>query len=157
MSNVYNLNPGFVLGSSISEDIDFTVSYTAGFNSSRNTAQTSANNNYFSHTAGLKLNWIFWEGVVFKNEMANTLFSGLTDGLNQNYLLWNVSFGKKLFADQRGELLFTVYDLLNQNRSINRTVTETYIEDTTTKVLQRYVMLTFSYSLRQFREQKSDF
>lgn len=157
ISNVYNLNPAFVLGSSISEDIDFTLSYSANFNIAKNTAQSASDNNYFSHTAGVKLNWIFWQGIVVKNEMTNTLYSGLTGGLNQNYLLWNVSFGKKLFEDQRGELLLTVFDLLNQNRNINRTVTETYIEDATTRVLQRYVILSFSYSLRQFRELKSDF
>ena len=43
-----------------------------------------------------------------------------------------------------------VYDLLNQNRAITRTVTETYIEDSYTNVLQRYFMLNISYTLRRF-------
>jgi hypothetical protein len=67
-------------------------------------------------------------------------------------LIWNVSLGKKLFTNQRGELLLTVYDLLDQNKSVKRNVTETYIEDVTTRVLSRYIMLTFTYNLRQFQE-----
>jgi hypothetical protein len=39
-------------------------------------------------------------------------------------------------------------DLLDQNRSIGRTVTESYVEDTTNRVLPRYLMLTFEYMWR---------
>jgi hypothetical protein len=44
----------------------------------------------------------------------------------------------------------SVFDLLKQNRSINRTVTESYTEDVQNQVLQQYFMLTFSYRLRNF-------
>jgi hypothetical protein len=43
-----------------------------------------------------------------------------------------------------------VFDLLKQNRSITRNVTETYIEDAQNQVLQQYFMLTFTYTLRTF-------
>jgi hypothetical protein len=49
------------------------------------------------------------------------------------------------------ELKVSVFDLLNQNNSISRTVTETYIEDNVTRVLNRYFMLTFTYTLRKFK------
>jgi hypothetical protein len=44
----------------------------------------------------------------------------------------------------------SVFDLLKQNQSIVRTVTGAYIEDSQSKVLQQYFMLTFSYSLKNF-------
>ncbi len=149
-ANVYALSPGVVLGSNISEDVDFTISYTANFNIARNSVQTASNNDYFTHTGGLRLNWITWQGIVFKSDVNNVLTNGLTGTLNQNYFLWNLSLGKKLLSDQRGEINITVYDVLNQNKSINRTVTSTYIEDATSLVLQRYVMATFIYNLRAF-------
>ncbi len=152
ISNVYTMSPGFVLGSNISEDLDFTLSYTGNFNIAHNSVQSDLNNNYFTHTAGVKFNWIFWEGVVLRTDMNNVLYNGLSAGLNQNYILWNIGFGKKFLPGQRGEVLLTVYDVLNQNRNINRTVTETYVEDATTKVLSRYLMLTFTYNVRQFQE-----
>ncbi len=152
-ANVYALSPGVVLGSNISEDLDFTISYTANFNVARNSVQTASNNDYFTHTGGLRLNWITWQGIVLKSDINNVLTHGLTGTLNQNYVLWNFSLGKKLLSDQRGELSVTVYDVLNQNKSINRTVTDTYVEDATSLVLQRYVMATFTYNLRQFSEQ----
>ncbi len=88
--------------------------------------------------------------------MTNSLYNGLTSGFDQNTFLWNLSLGEKLFDNQRGELSLSVYDVLNENQSINRTITDTYIEDLTTKVLNRYYMLTFTYTLRQFRGEKSE-
>ncbi len=73
-------------------------------------------------------------------------------GFNQNFVLWNASVAKKFLKDNRGELRLTVYDILNQNNSIRRHVTELYIEDSQTNVLNRYVMLTFTYNLQHFKK-----
>ncbi|MDQ4140636.1 MAG: hypothetical protein M3142_08920 [Bacteroidota bacterium] len=44
-----------------------------------------------------------------------------------------------------------VYDLLNQNNSIQRNIYPTYIEDTETKNLRRYFMFTFTYTIRDYK------
>ena len=48
------------------------------------------------------------------------------------------------------EIKLSVFDMLKQNNSISRSVTETYIEDSKSNVLQRYFMLTFTYNIRKF-------
>lgn len=150
-ANVYGLSPGVVIGSNITENLDFTISYTANFNTSGNTVQTDLDNNYYTHTAGIRFNWIFWKGIVIRNDMNNRLYSGLGEDLDQNILTWNFSVGKKLFTNDRGELTLTIFDILNQNKSIRRNVTESYIEDIRSRTLTRYLLLTFSYNLRQFQ------
>ncbi|MFT6037118.1 MAG: hypothetical protein ACI9XJ_002708, partial [Marivirga sp.] len=52
--------------------------------------------------------------------------------------------------ENRGQLKLSVYDLLNQNNSISRVVTDAYVEDTQTNILQRYYLLSFTYNLRRF-------
>jgi len=69
---------------------------------------------------------------------------------NQSYWLWNAAIGKKFLKNKTGELKLSVFDLLKQNQSIVRTVQENYVEDSQTKVLQQYFMLTFTYSLKNF-------
>jgi uncharacterized membrane protein len=49
-----------------------------------------------------------------------------------------------------------VFDLLKQNQSITRTVTESYIQDVQNQVLQQYFMLTFTYSLKNFGTAKTN-
>jgi len=44
-----------------------------------------------------------------------------------------------------------VYDILNQNRSISRTVTGAYTEDNFTTVLRRYAMFSLTYTFKKFK------
>jgi uncharacterized membrane protein YgcG len=149
-SNSFNYNAGLVVASNISEYIDFNVSYAANFNVVKNSIQPQLNNNYISQTAGLQLNLLSKKGWFVQNDINNQRYSGLTDGFNQNYWLWNAGVGKKFLKNQAGELKLSVFDLLKQNQSIVRTVTETYIEDVQNQVLRQYFMLTFTYKLKNF-------
>ena len=58
--------------------------------------------------------------------------------------------GVKFLKEQKGELKLSVFDLLKQNKSISRTVTETYVEDVQSQVLTQYFLLTFTYKLKNF-------
>ncbi|MEZ4982534.1 MAG: outer membrane beta-barrel protein [Saprospiraceae bacterium] len=70
--------------------------------------------------------------------------------LNQNIWLWGLAIGKKVFKNERGEISLAVNDLLNQNQSISRNITETYIEDRQTNALRQFVMLSFTYNFGNF-------
>jgi len=157
-SRTNNYNVGAVISSNISEYVDFTLSYSANFNNVRNSLQPTLNNDYFTQQAGVQFNLLSKSGWVLQHDLSNQSYKGLTDGFNQSFWLWNLGAGKKFLKDKKGELRLSVFDLLKQNRSITRTVTETYLEDVQTQVLQRYFMLTFSYRLRNFgqpaREEK---
>ena len=48
------------------------------------------------------------------------------------------------------EIKLSAFDILGQNTSISRTISETYLEDVETTVLQQYLMLSFTYTLRAF-------
>jgi uncharacterized membrane protein YgcG len=146
------VNGGLVLASNISENVDFTISYSANYNMVKNTLQTQSNNNYFSHTAGAKFNWIFLKGFVFNTSLNNYLFSGLSgSAFNQNFLQWNAYIGYKFLKNRALEARISAYDILNQNKSITRNNAETYYEDVSTQVLTQYFMATLTYTLRNFR------
>jgi hypothetical protein len=147
-SNNYSYNAGITIASNISEYIDFNVNYSANFNRVVNSIQPQLNNKYYYHNAGIRLNLLTKSGWFLLNDVTNQLYSGLADGYNQSFWLWNTSAGKKFFKNKRGELKLTVFDLLKQNQSIARNVTDNYIEDVQTDVLQQYFMLTFTYTLR---------
>jgi hypothetical protein len=141
---------GAVIASNVSQYVDFTVSYTANFSNVTNSAQQQLNDHYFQHIASVQLNLLSKTGWFFQNDLSNQLYNGLAAGYNQNYTLWNMSAGKKFLKNQKGELKLTVFDLLRQNQSITRNVTETYIEDTQNQVLRQYFLLQFTYNLRNF-------
>lgn len=154
--NSYATNAGLVLGSNISEKLDFTVSYSANFNVVRNSLQPELDNNYFFHNAGVKLNWEFLERLTFSSDLAQTLYSGLGEDFDQQFWLWSAAVGYRMLKNESLEIRLGVFDLLDQNNSIGRTVTETYVEDSVTDVLRRYFMLTATYTLRNFGTGASD-
>jgi hypothetical protein len=146
-----NLNSGFVLGSNISPKVDFNINYTANVNLVENTLQNTGNSNYLVQNAGAKINLMPNTSWVFNSDITYSNYYGLGDAFNQEFYLWNAAIGYKFLNKKVGEIRLSVFDLLNQNNSINRSVTETYIEDTRTRVLNRYFMLTFTYNIRKFK------
>ncbi|HET9744752.1 MAG TPA: outer membrane beta-barrel protein [Chitinophagaceae bacterium] len=145
-----NYNAGVVLASNISQYVDYTVSYSGSFNNAKSTFESNTENKYFSQVASAKLNLQNKSGWVLNTDLTNQLYSGLSSGFNQSYWLWNMAVARKLFKGQKGEIRLSVFDLLNQNQSITRTVSETYLEDVNTKVVRQYFMLTFTYNLKNF-------
>ena len=146
----FNYSAGLVLASNISQYVDYTVSYSGNFSNAKSTLQSSTDNKYFSHVASAKLNLQNKKGWVFNTDINNQLYSGLSADFNQSYWLWNMAVAKKMFKGQKGEIRLSVFDLLNQNQSIYRTVSETYFEDVNTQVVKQYFMLTFTYNLKNF-------
>ena len=154
VSNNFNYNVGAVLSSNISEYVDFNLSYSANINTVKNTIQPSLNNNYFTSSAGVSFNLLTKKGLFFNNDLSNETYKGLSAGLNTNFWLWNIAIGQKFLKNQNGELKLSVFDLLKQNKSITRNVTDSYIQDVQNQVLQQYFMLTFTYKLRNFGKGK---
>ncbi|WP_026966114.1 outer membrane beta-barrel protein [Algoriphagus terrigena] len=149
-NNSQRISGGFSLNSSISDQVDFNIWSRSSFNDVENTLNSSLNNHFFQQRFRVNFNWIFWAGFVYRLDLNHQINSGLSEGYDNNFSLINMSLGKKVFNNQRGEISVMVYDLLGQNANVRRDITESYIEDVQTNVLQQYVMLSFTYNLRRF-------
>ncbi len=148
-ANTFNVTGGMVLGSNISEKIDFTLSHNANINLVKNTLLINPSSNYFINTSNLKANIMPTKSLVLNSEISYTNYKGLGSSFNSNFFLWNAAIAYK-FMNRMAEVKASVFDILNQNNSISRNVTETYIEDTRSNVLNRYFLLTFTYNIRKF-------
>lgn len=137
--------------SNISERVDFNFAYRANYNWVTNSIQTSSNQNYYSGNASAKVNLVPITHWVISSDVNLNHYLGLGDEYDKAYILWNGSLAYKFMKNDAAELRFTVYDLLNQNKSVNRTVNDTYIEDSKSEVLKQYFMISFSYNLRNFK------
>ena len=154
-SKSYTYSFGSVIASNVSQYVDFTISYSGNYNtvnatSIETTGKVQSKNNYFNHTASIQFNLLSKNGWFLQNDLNNYLYSGYGSGVDQNFWLWNLAAGKKFLKNRKGELKVSVFDLLKQNISISRDITESYIEDQKNKVITQYFMLTFTYNLRNF-------
>jgi hypothetical protein len=143
----YTYNAGVVIASNISEFVDFNISYNANFN----TIKGQPDNGQFNQNASAQFNLLSKKGWFLQNDLNNQSYNYKSSSVpDQNFWLWNAAIGKKFLKNKTGELKLSAFDLLKQNKSIQRNVNEVYIEDVQSKVLQQYFMLTFTYSLKNF-------
>ena len=157
-SNTFNQTYGLgvVLSSNISEKVDFTISTESTYSLSSNSLNTSLNTQYLIQTSKLKYDWIMPKGFTFRTQLQHQQYYGLSDFLDNSVLLWTAGIGKQVFKNERGEIQLSMYDILGQNNNIAQNFYDSYYEETTSNVLTRYVMLSFSYNIRKFRESKDD-
>ncbi|MBS1661447.1 MAG: outer membrane beta-barrel protein [Bacteroidetes bacterium] len=117
------------------------------FYSGKYSLQPALNTNYIRQSYGINMTNYLPKGFYAYNEFSYVLNSSSTGGYNANIPLWNVSVAKTFLKNDRGELKLGVMDLLNQNTGITRTVNQGSIVDQRYNVLQRYFLLTFTYSI----------
>jgi hypothetical protein len=141
---------GINLSSNINERIDFNLSTRGSFNWVRSSLQENLRNNYYRHNTRADLFWNFLGGVFVGTSVNHQVYSGLGEEFDRSILLTNLDIGYRIPPSNKTEIKLTVFDLFNQNVSIDRDVDDVYIEDVRTQVLRQFFMLTVTYHLRRF-------
>ena len=148
------------LGSNISENIDFTISWRGTYNQAWNSATEATYgekiiNDYFRHTASASVKWIFGPGFTLTANAAYHQYIGFENNYNEQYILCNLYLGKQLFKNRRGEIQIGVNDILNQNTAFSRSTGSGFTRNVLNSTVGRYVMVQFVYNLRHFGKNAS--
>lgn len=141
-------NGGIVIGSNISENVDFTLMYRGGYNIARNSIKD--NNEYMSQYVSLRFKWVTWADLTFSGNGSFTQNKGITEDYNDKVYLLNLALGKKIFRNRRGEITLGVNDVFNQKTNFRRNITTNYIENVKYNTLGRYYALQFVFNLRSY-------
>mgnify|MGYP005832398625 FL=1 len=139
-----------ILTSNISEKIDFTIMSRSSFNWAVNEIQKDLNTQYLNQYTQAKFSFIFFDNFALQLDVNHQLYSGMSTDYNIDFFLMNVSLAYKFLPRNQAEIKLSLVDALNSNNSVQRNVTDSYIEDIKTLVLQRYGLLTFTYNIRNF-------
>ena len=151
LSNQKGLNGGLVLSSNISERIDFTLSQNFSYNISENSIYPDLNSDYTSYRATGKVTAMPTKSLVLETSLAYNKLGGLGEGFDNTSFLLNAALGYKFLQGNGGEVRLILADLLNQSTNVSRNITEFYVEDSSSNVLGRYIILNFTYTLRNFK------
>lgn len=146
----FQINQAFSLNATLGETLEAGVSAQVNYQSATFSLQPMSTNHSLSTFISSQLYYPLPLGFKMATDLTYRMATGRSAGYNQAYFLWNAYIGRSLFQKQQGELRLQAYDLLNQNHSLIRTVTDTYVEDGQSRVLKRYLLLSFIYNLRQF-------
>lgn len=128
---------------------DMGITGRISYNSARYSLQQNLNTEFLSHTYTADFTYTLKRNFILSTDFDYLVNSGRSDGFNQNIPLWNAGIGKQFLKNKAAELKFTVYDILNQNKRINRTIGDNYLEDSETNVIRRFFMLSLTYNLNR--------
>jgi hypothetical protein len=155
LANNIGYDAGVTLGSNISENIDFTISWRGTYNQAWNTIGQTAKNNYFNHSVNGNVKWTFLKRMTLTAAVSYVQYIGFTNKYNEDYVLCNLYLGCKVFKNKRGEVQIGVNDILNQNTSFARTTGSGYVQNAWNSCIGRYFSVQFVYNLRRFGKKGS--
>ncbi len=124
-------------------------SYSLSYNHSEFNNYQLTDTDYVVHNAMLQTTTYWPENWTWGNDFTYTYNSRLTGGFRKDFFLWNTSLAYT-FLNKALTAKVKVYDILNQNLGISRTVSATAIVDQENTVLKRYVMFSLTYKFDRF-------
>ena len=150
VSDQLGLDGRISLGSAVSPRVDVSAEYGARYTAVSNSAAPSLDADYVRHLVGAKATWLPGGGLVLATDLQALHYTGLDATVDPTQVLLGARIGYKFLPNDLAEVSLSISDLLDQQRDVERTVTESYVQDAQTAALGRYVMLNLSYKLRNF-------
>ena len=129
------------------DKFDITAEARVSINNVSYSYTKGLNNHYSQQQYSVDANAILPWDININSDVAYTINSGRSVGFNKNICFWNAAISKLMFKSKKGELKFSVNDILNQNVGISRNANQNYVEDVTYQSLERYFLVSFTYSL----------
>ena len=138
----------------MSEKFDVNFKSATNYNMATYSLQPTQNANYITQSFSVEATYYSKSGWMFATQFDYTYSGNRTAGYNTSVPLLNPYIAKQFLKNKAGELKLSVFDLLNQNTSVSRTISNNTITDSRTNTLTRYAQLTFTYNLRRFNDKK---
>ncbi|MCD8287514.1 MAG: outer membrane beta-barrel family protein, partial [Porphyromonadaceae bacterium] len=143
-SRQYNAEENLSLRYS-SDIVSASVGGNYTYSSVVNTMQPDNNQSTMNFGARADLDVFLTCGVSIGTDCRYQGTAGYAEGYNQNKVIWNASIAYSFLQKKNATIRFKVYDILQQNTSIERRVSSSYIMDQETNTLGSYCMLYFAY------------
>jgi hypothetical protein len=111
------------------------------YNSPYNSLSTMSNQPYTNYNLFANIDWTLPHRWFIQTDATYNINTGRTASYNLNYVIWNASIQRSFLKTENLYLGIEAYDILNQNISNYRTVTNNVIVDQKSTVIRRYFML----------------
>jgi hypothetical protein len=145
--NTLNINPDIRLEIDASEKLDISLFAGINYYKTQYGLQSSLNTEYLNQQYGTEVNWQLPKRFYFNTEFTYTINTQRASGFNAKVPLWNAFISKQFLRFNRGEIKLSAFDVLKQNVGVSRSTSQNYIEDKRVRNLQRFFLLSFTYSL----------
>lgn len=127
--------------------IDLSLGGRIAFNQTQYSENTELNQDFLTQTIYTSLDIDFLKRWHLNTTFDYDFYSGDVFQQNQEVPIWKAAISLNFLRFNKGELEFSVFDILNQNQGIQGNSQFNFIEEQRSNVLGRYFMLSFTYSI----------
>ncbi|MGN6419061.1 MAG: outer membrane beta-barrel protein [Pseudobacter sp.] len=153
-TKTYSFNGRMYFSTTYKELINFMPSYSIRLSDTKFNMAQNQNPSNINHvfTTDLFINWP--KRLIIENNLMYSYNSRIASGFRKGVTSWNAAANYQLFKNKRGMLRIAIYDILQQNTNVSRSITQNYIQDVQVQVLQQYYLVSFIYNLQKFGKQE---
>ena len=150
-TNTFNWSAQLQLKYSI-DKFDATISATTNNRISRYSLDPTANMNTWTNTLKGTVLYQPGKGWEIGTNLAYRFYNGYTNGFGRPEWQWDANISKNIKAVTLG---LKMVDILNQTRSLQRTVSAEYMEDVYSNVLGRFFLFSVSFNFGKMNSKKN--
>ncbi len=125
------------------EQFSMTLRGLAEHRRTRYSLDPKANMNTWDFNVSAESLYTTLNGWQFNTNISYNFYRGYTQGYGQPELLWNAGIGKEIGPVT---LSVKVADILNQQKSLQRSISANFVEDVYRNVMGRYIMIGVSFN-----------
>jgi hypothetical protein len=152
-SGALSLRP-FVVMAFRTDVWDISLRPFYGLQTTTNSLKTVNNSDITNYGATLNGQWYAPFGLVLGTDLSFTANRGYAAGYDADEWMWNAQVSYQFLRGRAATIALKAYDLLQSRKTLSRSVTANYIDDTSYNSLTRYFMLSFSYRFNTFGKGK---
>lgn len=118
--------------------------YGLSFNRNKYDIDVFEEEEFVSHNLRLQTATFLPKNLEWRNDINYNYNPNVAAGFQRSSWFWNSTLAYTILND-RGIITVKAYDILNQNTNARRSVSQNYIQDVQSTVLQQYFMVSFSW------------
>ncbi|MCE5321110.1 MAG: outer membrane beta-barrel family protein [Bacteroidales bacterium] len=125
---------------------DFGINASASFNYelSENSIFPDKKTKTWRNNIEGSIRYLLPLGIDLRTDLSYQYFTGYSNQYDKPYLLWNAEVSKPLVRNKL-TLTISARDILNQNKNIQREITDFYVQETRYNVVRQYFLFTLTY------------
>ncbi len=146
--NRWSRKVGLTISNMNSEVLEYSFGGAWTFTDSYYQSNEALNQNTLLHNYFVDLTLTLWKKWKLEGSYDYNLYTSNAFAEDQSLPLMEASISRYILSNDRGQIKFSVFDVLDENRGLSRNSDINYIEEIRTNSIGRYAMLSFIYSIK---------
>lgn len=144
----YTLAQGIRIDYSKSDFLDLSFSSSVSTNNIKYLQSTLPGQNYIDYLIAVDGSINFPLHFDLKSDILYAINNGRGSGFNTSQLLWSIILSKTILKSNQAKISIQGFDILNQNKPIQRNVGLGYTEDVRINPISRFFLLSVTFYLK---------